>query len=509
VLLTVLSRFALLQHGLPEVLGADEAVVLGRAQQVLHHHLPTEYDWPTGSMLLLAGWLRAVGRAGADAPYAAARVVFAAVATAQVLAGGLLGARLAKPGREVPTAAIAIAAGALAYPALRLGRVLHPDPLQALLITVALIAAVEVLRRPTWRWAAASGAAAGVAAGTKYLGGTVAVALVAAALLAPIDRWAARARLVAVGAGAALLGFVLSVPAAVAHPSELVDGLRGQLGHQSGGHLGYDGRGPSFWWHLATALPGAVGWPFLVASIAGLGALAWRGTAAHRVVAVHAAVGFVVVAWGVVRFPHYVLVYLPALGVLGAVALDRVLERAPRGAWRSAAAVAGAAVVFGGPGLHAVQLLRAEQARDTRVEAARVAAAIDGPIVKEQYTDASPIGDSVARLPMRPDLVGCGCVVEISSYNEERYRAEPDRYAREVAFYDGLRAAGEVVAVVRPSRPMSYRWDVLPQWGLDRTPLRGEVGLVGPTITFLRLPAPAGQPSSVPRIDTKLTISPG
>lgn len=487
----IASRFALLRHGLPTVLGADEPVVMGRAQQLLAGELPTEYDWPTGSMLLLAGWLEATGRGDAVAPYAAARVLFAAIAVLQVLAGGLLAARVAGPGRALPVAAWAIVAGTVAYPALRLSRILHPDPLQALLITLALLAAVELLRDPRPRWAVACGAASGLAAGTKYLGGTVVLALVVAVLLAPRLGGAQRVRLLAGAAVAAMVAFAVAVPAALMHPADLFEGLRFQLTHQSGGHLGYEGDGPSFWWHLTTALPGTWGWPATIAALVAAGVVARRGTAAQRIVVLHAAIGFAVVAWGVVRFPHYVLVYLPALTVALALAIDLVLEQVRRLDLRAVATAAVAVVLFGLPAMHGYQLLRAEQGDDTRDVAATVAAEIELPIIKEPYTDSSEIGRRVAPLGLVPEVTECRCVVEISSYNEDRFRGDPERYADAVAVYDRLRATGEIVAVVRPTRPSAYNWDVLPQWGVDEVPLTGPVGAVGPTITFIELPGPA------------------
>lgn len=501
--LAAASRFVNLRHGLPDILGADDHVVLERAQQLAQGDLPTEYDWPTGAMLLLAGWLKLTGADDLAAPYGTARVLFGIVSFAQVLAIGALAAAVARPWRRLAVAAVAMLAAVVAYPLLRTGRLLHPDPLQGLLVTLALLAAVRLVRDPRLRWAVLAGLASGLAAGTKYLGGVAAVAVVAAVLWAPglRGRGAAKAGRVALAGLAAVAGFVAAVPALVADPGHVIDGLEFQLDHQSREHLGYTGDGPSFLWHLDNALPGSWGWPFTVVALAGVGWLAVRGTRSQRVLLVQLAAGFGAVAWGVVRFPHYVLVYLPALAVVGALAFDeavlqvtrRLREPTTDGTRVTRAAVHGAVTVllFATPLSHGVRLFRVEAATDTRTLAAAVAAGIDAPLVKELYTDSSDAGVLIHRAGDRPDLVTCGCVVEISSYNEDRYRSEPGAYAEEIAVYDALRAAGRVLAVVAPSRPSSYRWDVLPQWGLDRIPLFGSVGVVGPTITFLELPGPA------------------
>jgi hypothetical protein len=77
--------------------------------------------------------------------------------------------------------------------------------------------------------------------------------------------------------------------------------------------------------------------------------------------------------------------------------------------------------------------------------------------------------------------------VALSSLQEDRYRRLPSRYPREVAGYESIRRAGRRIAVVEPTLPLSYRWDLLPQWGLDRIPLRGPLPRVGPTVTILDL----------------------
>lgn len=60
------------------------------------------------------------------------------------------------------------------------------------------------------------------------------------------------------------------------------------------------------------------------------------------------------------------------------------------------------------------------------------------------------------------------------------------RYASEVAAYDELQRAADVVATVEPTRALSFRRNLLPQWGVAGVPLRGEL-VTGPRVTVYDL----------------------
>jgi len=111
---------------------------------------------------------------------------------------------------------------------------------------------------------------------------------------------------------------------------------------------------------------------------------------------------------------------------------------------------------------------------------------LPGEVIKEAYTDTSNRGRVVSALGLDPDVLSCHCFVVISSYMEDRYRRESARYPAEVAIYDDLRAQGTVIDTVAPTAPLSYRWDLLPQWGAASLPFRKL--LVGPMITVIKLP---------------------
>jgi hypothetical protein len=107
-------------------------------------------------------------------------------------------------------------------------------------------------------------------------------------------------------------------------------------------------------------------------------------------------------------------------------------------------------------------------------------------VFKEAYTDTSQVGQTVGTIASVPDVLHCHCYVVLSSYMETRYRLEPQRYSAEVRVYDQLRRVGRVVADIRPAVPLSYRWDLLPQYGVDRVAFARQ--LIGPEITVLEIP---------------------
>ncbi len=138
-------------------------------------------------------------------------------------------------------------------------------------------------------------------------------------------------------------------------------------------------------------------------------------------------------------------------------------------------------------GLDAARLVRAARAPDTRALAAAEAAGLDATVWAEAHTGVEGAARAASLAEDPAAVLACDCVAVLSSYQEDRYRAEPSRWAAHVAGYDALRAAADPLRVVRPSLPLSYRWDLLPAWGLRAVPLTGAAPVVGPTITFLDL----------------------
>lgn len=463
---------------LPRLVAPDEPTVMDRAVSLARGRgWPREFDWPPLAMEVLAGAMRATGRIG---DYLFARWLFVGVALATVVATGLLGAALAPHGKrsERRTAAW-VAAGLLgvSYLSVRLSRQVHPEHLQMLLVVASFGCTLRHDRTGDRRWLAGAGALAGLAAATKYLGG---LAVVPAALSAVTRR---RLRDLPLLAGAAVAAFVVAAPGALAHPSAFRDGLAYQLGHQAAeGHLGYDAPGGQWWFHLTQSLPGNWGWPATALAVAGIARWVLRGSPAERLAATFVVPAFLVVGASRVRFPHYVLLLVPFLAAAAGGLAARSVRRL-----RPAGVVALAAAVLVPTALDDARLVRAAGAPDTReVATALLAARAAGAsVVTESYGVLT--GRAVPALGRAPWVLGCGCVVAVSSYQEERFRREPRRWADEVARYDLIRARGRPLAMVGPRVPLSYRWDLLPQWGMRRIPLTGDTGPVGPTIRLVDL----------------------
>jgi len=456
-------------------------------------HLPTEYDWPSGPFLLLAPLLRLAQLfpAGLVQPYLVARTLVAAAGISLVVVTGLLGASLCPPGpRRCAAAWIAAAGTAVAYPAVSASRSAHPEILQDAAAMAALLVTLRLATDPRRRWAVLAGALGGAAAGMKYVGGVVVLVTVAAALLPqPGPRAPGAGSRRALAALAAALGtFVVLVPATVTDPAALAAGLDLQFLHSANGHVGFDSATPALVYHVTESLPGSLGWPAAVVILAGAALGAARGGRRARLVAAFVVLAGLPIGLSHLTFPRYVLLVLPALCCLAAAELARLA------ATRRSAAVLGAVVALAllPATLDAVRLVRAEGATDTRVLTGARIAALAGPVYVENFTvllDARS-ADGPARfitgLDRRPDLgPGCACYVVVSSFMQDRYRDEPDRYRAQVARYAELARTAQLVAVLAPSVPLDYRWEALPQYGIRAVPLTGPL-VVGPTVTIYR-----------------------
>ncbi len=498
VVLAALLRLPHLDTGLPQVVGPDEPTVMDQARLVAEGIAPDRFDWPPAAMELLAGaMVLAPGVDAADSPYLFARLLFVAVSLAVVALAGALGARLAGSGGAAERRLVAWGTAgltAVSFLSVRLSRQVHPEHLQLLFMLGAVLVALDYDRDRRWSLAAAAGGLAGLAGATKYLGVLAVVPLAGAVVFSALPP-ATRVRHLVLGAAATVGGFVLGAPVILARWGSFVAGLDYQFRHQGGaGHLGYDAEGPAWWFHLGQSLPGNWGWPITVAAVAGALAVARRGTRAQRLVLGLALALFAVVGLFRVRFPHYVVILIPFLAPYAVVAARRLAGCSGlRPARASALAGAALALVAVPTVVDDVRLLRVGAGTDTRLVAAGVVEDLEGPVWAEPYALAPPLADRVVpAVGADPGVVGCRCVLVLSSYMEDRYRREPDRYVEAVAAYDAVRAGGRTLAVVEPTLPLDYDWDLLPGWGLDRIGIgAGAGGLVtGPTLTVVDLRAP-------------------
>lgn len=525
VALALLLAAALRLPGLTSSLPAtqpDEPTVVTRAQGWLAGETtPPGFDWPLGASLLAAGGIRVgetLGVTSRDGSvtevYGFLRWVFAAVALATVAATGWLAAVLAgDAGRGAPAAArhaVAVAAGvgagivAVDFVMVRLSRQVQPDHAQALAVLLALLAAVVADRATTTRarvagWLGA-GALAGVAGGMKYLGITAAAVPAVAALTRGGVTWSRRILPAAGVAVAAVAGFVVATGGTVVSGA-FVDGFVEQVLHQRGGHLGYDHGGPTWWHHLVVTLPGSLGWAVVVAVVAAVGWALVAGDRGLRLVAGYAVGLYAVIGLSRIEFPHYVVIVVPVLAAVTGAAAGRGVRAARSALGRRAVPwlVVAAGLVVAAlvpPALNGVRLLRSTAAPDTReVVPARLGAAlaeaglVDVPLWTESYTGVGAAeaeatgGRLVFGFGEAPEVLDCACVALVSSYQEQRYAADP----RTAVVYERLRQEGRVLVEVAPGVPLSYRWDLLPTWGLGAVPLAGDLPALGPTVTALDL----------------------
>jgi 4-amino-4-deoxy-L-arabinose transferase-like glycosyltransferase len=332
-------------------------------------------------------------------------------------------------------------------------------------------------------WLAGAGLLAGAAGATKYLG----VLVVIPTAVFVVQRARARdvVRDLAVLVATAIIGFVALAWGALAEPGAFWDGLTGQFGHQAGGHPGYEGQSTGWWFHATKSLPGNWGWGITALAALGTVVALVDGDRRQRVVALFAIGLFAVVGLSRVEFPHYMVIVLPLLAVLAAWFVARVVEHASPAF--GAIAIAGIVLLVLPTIADDVRLVRAQNATDTRELVDPFLRSLDGPVLVEWYASLPATGTAIGDVPARPDVVNCNCYLVLSSYREDRYRRHPHKYARELAAYDRVRAAGTVVRVIGPHPRLAYNWDVLPRWGLDRVPLTGDITAVGPTITVLDL----------------------
>ena len=497
----------------------DEPTVMSRAQLVLEGtFVPPAFDWPLGSSIVAAAGIRlgealgVVDRAGSVADvYGWTRILFVVVALGVVAVTGLLGAAVGR--RAAPVAAwVAGAVVATGFVMVRSARMIVPDQLQVLFVLLALLAVVAAGQRDRLRdrlllWSAAA-LSAGAAGGMKYLGITVVVVPMLAVMLEEGLDWPRRLLAAEGLLLLSLVAFVVSTGGSVIS-RDFVDGFLWQVDHQASGHLGYDHGGPTWWHHLTVTLPGSNGWLVTGLLVTGVGWGAWRGARATKVVTAYAVGLFVVIGLSRIVFPHYVIVVVPVLAALtGGMAADiadwtwRRWQGRERRLDTAAAVLAlvlvAAVVPSAADGL---RLLRAGHAPDTRGafpemlhEALAVEGLVDAPIWTESYTGISAAaaeatgGRLVFGFGTTPEILECRCVAVISTYMEQRYTVDPVT----APVYTAMRARGRLLLDHQPGIPLTYRWDLLPSWGIGGVPLRGPVPALGPGMTVLDLTEPRG-----------------
>lgn len=323
-------RFWSLGAGIPYAIGVDEPEIVERAATMMRtgdfnprfYHYPTLYIYVqlvVGCARFLAGatageWT-SLQQAGSENFYLWGRVVTAAIGTATVLVTYFIGLRWG-------TRYALLAAGLMAVMPMhvRESHFVLTDVPATFLVALSFLLALRAGERPTFRAFALSGAAAGLAAATKYTG---AVALLLPLITAWMTRDARPSRLGAAlaASGAAALAFLIAAPYTILDLPGFLNGYAHLMESYSGWkppqspiitylkHLLI-----AFWWPGALAV--VVGVIFaVVRSINGPGRLRWTLVVAFPTVFL----------WFLSRQPlvfgRYLLPMVPFLCILASVAV--------------------------------------------------------------------------------------------------------------------------------------------------------------------------------------------
>jgi 4-amino-4-deoxy-L-arabinose transferase-like glycosyltransferase len=264
----------------------------------------------------------------------AGRLTSAVIGAATVAVVGLMGRRLAG------VAGGLIAAGLFAFAPLAIQTTMtnRNDPIQVLLMSCAVLAAIVSVESDTRRWPVLAGACAGLATAVKY---TSVFALVPALLAALVyGAWRERG----VRASLALAAFGLAV-AATNHflwwdAANFVRQLSDQVGITGAGHWGAVANPSAF--QAGVLARFGIGWPLL---ILGAAAGAWRLASGDRVAWVFWVLP-ILYSWFTTKvpsqFPRWVYPLLPFVTVAAAAAIVWVAAalRARFGTWGEASAFA-------------------------------------------------------------------------------------------------------------------------------------------------------------------------
>ena len=231
-------------------------------------------------------------------------------------------------------------------------------------LTLAALFSLRACERPSPKVELLAGAAVGLAAATKYNAGLFLVPVLFVPLLCSAGR--ARGRWwLTVPAGAAL-GFLVGCP--YAWSPEFLRDLRFEAAHmQAGGTFAFVGTGSGWAYHLLRGLPVGLGYPLLLAGLAGVVAAVVLPCRAARL-----SLFWVILYLGLVglakeRFIRYLVPLTPFLAVLAAAGLLAAVRLARRPLPRAGMGLLAAGVVML-TGLYAVGQATSfvgEDARDT------------------------------------------------------------------------------------------------------------------------------------------------
>jgi hypothetical protein len=418
-----------------------------------------------------------------------ARLLSVALAGAIVGLGANLAGRLAGRAGTWIVGSLLVASPLL----LDYGQRVTPDILAAFFSGLALVAILDVHERPALAPYVYAGLWIGLGASCKYTPALLLPALYAAHLLreaqlgrpSPLAALTDRRMLIAIAVAAG--AFAITSPYLLLDPGMLGRGVTAQSQHLTGGHFGQVPGGIPFVGYLASVLAPGIGWPALLLSLAGLIAAVVRFRGIWWVIALAFGAGYVVLAPLPTQFDRYMLpLLLPlVLGLAGLVVTLRAMTRTlPR------AVLTGIGIAVVAPAILGSIAIHRERARPSTVVLAnrwfQSLPAADRPyIVAEPLSIDLPTTRLSQSLPLirlvsvprreallsrrsfdleylpmftvKPErsalfydlrhFSGFDYAV-VSEGVRGRYRAEPGRFPKQVAFYEDLARFGEPVFAV-------------------------------------------------------------
>lgn len=360
------------------------------------------------------------------------------------------------------------------------------------LVMLSLWLVLRAFERPTPKYYVLAGAAIGLAASVKYTGAMLLVPLAVAHVFALRDG-AARNKWTYgfLSLGVAAAAFLLTSPYVLLDAGTFIEHFSSEREHMRLGHFGLTGS--SSWFYYARSLGETIlGWP---AAILGVFGLVYTAGVRRRkpalVLAAFVAPYLVVVSTWSMHADRYLLPVLPVLLLFATTVVGEAIGTAPALRWPKSARVGTVAVlitIMAVPTIMAYPTYLRSIRTDTRTTAADWIEANISPgsyLVVEPYgpevlgpLELSQVNSAIRNaaialqkgkpnyailwmpiFQMGPERSGVfydHALYENADYFvstsavRSRYEGEPDRFRRQLAFYDSLEVAYENVAEFTP-----------------------------------------------------------
>jgi len=507
LLVAAALRFVGLRFGFPALTHADEPqVVMVAVNAAMGQFSPGFFAYPalfpyTAGLVLLL-WVLVQPWVWPDfqvffdqyctdprAAYLVVRTCGAAAGLGVVAATAWLGRKAAGPRVGLLAAAVM----AVNVYAVRDSHFAVTDTPATLAATLTLVAILALFEGRSLGRVLLAGAALGLAAGTKYPVGVLALPLAATIAWqawrspgAAGPRVAGAIRDLALAAGVALVAFLLT------NPYLLLDfgTFQADMALEAERRLAVSAdqfEGPAWRWYLVNTLPTAFGWAGLILTATGM---AWALVAREKrlMILVLSAVVLLAPAFMVVSVgERYLLPASPPLAVLAAWAAIQLTRRClPQGRWVANTVLAAlVAALLLPPMARSLRLVQLFTLPDTRVLASAWIAETLAPgrsIALEWSYVPQVDPDTYQVVPLRYELgaplAQDADYIVVSSYAFNRYFMEPQAHQQELAFFATLDAGPPPIAIftgLPPERAYGYV-ERVPPGPLD------QVGMVGPEI---------------------------